>query len=69
MTSSNAGNVNFVNSAFWGPSNQIAKVYILADRLVHYYNRYNIVNNIPVFTQDQMMIMSPPTPSSCLCKA
>lgn len=26
VTSSNAGSVTFVNSAFWGPSNQIAKV-------------------------------------------
>ena len=26
VTSSNAGSVSFVNSAFWGPSNQIAKV-------------------------------------------
>ena len=28
VTSSNAGSVSFVNSAFWGPSNQIAKVFI-----------------------------------------
>ena len=28
MTSSNTGSVNFVNTAFWGPSNQIAMVSV-----------------------------------------
>ena len=37
VTSSNAGSVNFVNSAFWGPSNQIAKVYILASASTLFY--------------------------------